>query len=611
MEKDALGAVYVEGKGTRFRVWAPFHDRVDVVITAPDEHAAALRKDHRGYFSGLLPDVKPGARYLYRLDEVKEYPDPASRSQPEGVHGPSEVVGHDFTWREAHWRGIPLRDYIIYELHTGTFTHEGTFAGIIPQLDRLQELGVTAVELMPVAQFPGPRNWGYDGVLLYAPQNTYGGPNGLKRFVDECHQRGLAAVLDVVYNHLGPEGNHLGEFGPYFTERYKTPWGAALNFDGPYSDEVRRFFIDNALYWFTEYRFDALRLDALHAIADGSPYTFIGQLADEVHALREKLGRRIYLIGESSADDARLITVKELGGYGIDAQWNDDFHHSVRTLIAGDNSGYYEDYGRIQHLEKAYREGFVYSGEYSKFRKKRHGTSSACIPAERFVVFAQNHDQVGNRMLGDRLSASVDFATLKLAAGIVLLSPYIPLLFMGEEYGETAPFPYFVSHTDPELVEAVRKGRAEEFEAFQWREEIPDPQAESTFRSAKLDFSLIHEGLHRILNGLYRELIRLRKEEPALAHPTKDGLEVNADERTKTLTVRRRHGDSDIITVFNLGASDAPLPVLPEGRWGVVLDSSAEKWGGTSSGVGTEVEAGAETGHELPERSFIVFRKGE
>ncbi len=609
MERTIPGAVYVPGKGTGFRVWAPLYDNVEVVITAPEECTVALEKDERGYFNGLLPDVRPGARYLYRLDEVGEHPDPASRYQPEGVHGPSEVVEPQFPWTDGGWRGISLSDYVLYELHTGTFTREGTFEGVIAHLDRLKDLGVMAVELMPVAQFPGSRNWGYDGVLLYAPQDSYGGPEGLKRLVDACHQKGLAAVLDVVYNHLGPEGNRLPEFGPYFTERYKTPWGAALNFDGPYSDEVRRFFIDNALYWFTEFHIDALRLDALHAIVDNSSYTFFEQLADEVHNLREQLGRRIYLIGESSADNARLITVKELGGYGIDAQWNDDFHHSLRTLITGEQDGYYEDYGRMEHLEKAYREGYVYSGEYSKFRKKRHGTSSAGIPAERFVVFSQNHDQVGNRLLGDRLAASVDFTTLKLAAGLVLLSPYVPLLFMGEEYGETAPFPYFVSHTDPELVEAVRKGRAEEFAGFKHEGEVPDTQAESTFLSGKLNFNLMKEGHHRILHDFYRELLRLRREEPALARPSKQDIEVRGDERTKTLTVRRRHGRDDIVVLFNINSEAAALPLVPEGRWKVLLDSAAERWGGTSSGVGPELHSGSELGLALPGRSFIMFRK--
>jgi maltooligosyltrehalose trehalohydrolase len=411
----------------------------------------------------VVQGVKPGTRYFYRLDGNTERPDPASKFQPEGVHGPSQVIDPHFVWEELHWSGIPFSHYVLYELHVGTFTAQGTFDAIVPHLDELKDLGITSIEIMPVAQFPGDRNWGYDGVYPGAVQNSYGGPEGLKRLIDACHQRGLAVTLDVVYNHLGPEGNYLCDFGPYFTDRYHTPWGAAINFDGPDSDAVRRFFIENALSWVTEFRLDALRLDAVHGIFDFSALHFLQELAAAVHEQAERLNRRIYVIAESDLNDVRLVSSPELGGYGLDAQWNDDFHHALHTLLTGERTGYYEDFGRIQDLAKAFAEGFVYSGAYSPARRRRHGNTSKDLAADRFVVCAQNHDQVGNRLKGDRLSALVSFEGLKLAAAVVLLSPFIPLLFMGEEYGETAPFPYFVSHSDPDLIEVVRRGRRAEF----------------------------------------------------------------------------------------------------------------------------------------------------
>jgi maltooligosyltrehalose trehalohydrolase len=333
----------------------------------------------------------------------------------------------------------------------GAYTKKGTFESIIPHLDELKKLGITAIELMPVAQFPGTRNWGYDGVYPYAVQNSYGGPEGFKRLVNACHGRGLALVLDVVYNHLGPEGNYLWDFGPYFTDRYKALWGFSINFDGPHSDDVRHYFIQNALYWVTEFHVDALRVDAVHAILDFSAEPFLEELASAVHDEAKRLNRRVYLIAESALNDTRVIRSREFGGYGLDAQWNDDFHHALHTVLTGERMGYYRDFGRLQDLAKALLEGFVYSGEYSPYRRRRHGNSSRDIPAHRFVVFSQNHDQVGNRMRGERLSELVCFERTKLAAGVMTLSPFIPLLFMGEEYGETAPFQYFVSHSDPDL----------------------------------------------------------------------------------------------------------------------------------------------------------------
>jgi maltooligosyltrehalose trehalohydrolase len=414
--------------------------------------------------------------------------------------------------------------------------------------------------------------------------------------------------LDVVYNHLGPEGNYLREFGPYFTERYRTPWGAALNFDGPHSDEVRRFFIDNALFWVTEFHIDALRLDAVHAILDHSAFTFLEELGLALHARAEDLNRRLYAIAESALNDTRIIRPRELGGFGLDAQWNDDFHHALRVVLTGEANGYYQDYGELQQLAKAFREGFVYAGQYSEYRRRRHGNSSVHIPAPQFVVFAQNHDQVGNRMLGERLNQLISFEGLKLAAGTVLLSPFLPLLFMGEEYGETAPFPYFISHHDEPLVEAVRLGRREEFAAFAWQGEPPDPQAESTFQSAKLNHDRRQEENHRILWQFYQELIHLRKTLPALSHLSKRDMAVYETEQDQTLCVRRWHAEQEVLLVLHFGRLQASVRVpAPVGRWHKRLDSADERWQGPGSLVSAEVESDGELSLNLPPESCLCL----
>ena len=426
-----LGAVPLGRGRCAFRVWAPACQRVEVCLLGPAARRVPLVADLAGYHAGIFEDVPPGTDYLYRLDDRVERPDPASRWQPQGVHGPSRVLDPTFPWSDSAWRGLPLRDYVLYELHVGAFTREGTFDGVAARLDELKELGVTAVELMPVAQFPGARNWGYDGVYPFAVQESYGGPAGLKRLVDAAHARGLAVVLDVVYNHLGPEGNYLGEYGPYFTDRYRTPWGSALNFDGAESDEVRRYFIENALYWQTEFHLDGLRLDAVHAIRDFSATPFLEELAEQCRRRAEALRRPFRLIAESDMNMARHILPRALGGFGLDAQWSDDFHHCLHALLTGERDGYYADYGGVGQLAKVWREGYAYTGEHSCFRRHRHGSSPRANAFEQFVVCAQNHDQVGNRMLGERFGALLSFERQKLAAGALLLSPFVPLFVHG------------------------------------------------------------------------------------------------------------------------------------------------------------------------------------
>jgi maltooligosyltrehalose trehalohydrolase len=544
-----------------------------------------LKPREQGYWEGIIAGVGPGTRYFFRLNNTHDRPDPASRYQPEGVHGPSEIVDQgDFDWSDHEWAGIPLEDFVVYELHVGTFTPEGTFAAVIPHLPELRELGVTAIEIMPIAQFSGERNWGYDGAHPFAVQKSYGGPDGFKALVDACHREGLALILDVVYNHLGPEGNYLREFAPYFTDRYRTPWGEAINFDGPGSDEVRAYFIENALAWFRDYHVDALRLDAVHAIFDFSAKTFLQELAERTREYSLEAGRPHLLIAESDLDDVRLIRAPEQGGYGLDAQWHDDFHHALHTLLTGDRQGYYEDFGTAADLCKAFREGFVYDWRYSPHRRRHHGSSSREQPARQFVVCSQNHDQIGNRMQGERLISLAGFEAAKTAAAAVLFSPYIPLLFMGEEYGEGAPFLYFVSFPDPDLAEAVRRGRREEFSAFAWKDEPPDPQDIETFHRSKLNREKRRQGRNQAMYDFYRQLLRLRGDLPALRHPDKKNLESGIVTGASALWLNRWRDVNRVTALFNFGREKVPLDFpAGGGRWEKLLDSAEEHWQGPGS----------------------------
>lgn len=605
---ETLGARPIGEQRCEFLVWAPFAQAVDLQIQNSTPRFVPMQRNSDGYFFCTAGDVPAGTPYFYRLDRGASRPDPASRFQPHGVHGPSAVQSSAFDWEDSDWKGLPLDQLVLYELHVGTFTREGTFEAIIPRLNALKQLGVNTIELMPVAQFPGTRNWGYDGVHPFAVQNSYGGPDGLRRLVNACHRLGLCVALDVVYNHLGPEGNYLRNFGPYFTDRYHTPWGEAINFDGPYSDDVRRFFIENALYWVSDFHVDVLRLDAIHAIVDTSAVPFLEELPHAVQDLSAKLGRSVHVIAESDLNDSRIIRPRELGGFGCDAQWNDDFHHALHALLTREEMGYYESFGSLEHLATAYTSGYVYSGEFSPYRRRRYGNSSLDVPARRFVVFSQNHDQVGNRAKGDRLSTIVGFEKLKLAAGAVLLSPFVPLLFMGEEYGETAPFQYFVSHNDPALIEAVRKGRKQEFARFGWQDEIPDPQAEETFQRSRPNWSLRDQDRHLVLHNFYAALLARRRSVPALSNLSKARTKASAC-AGQCLLLQRGSGLHRVFAAFNF--SEQPAPVHPPaccGSWRKLLDSAETRWAGTGASAPESFQPSESSTIDIPPHSFSLYQ---
>ncbi len=531
-----------------------------------------------GYWEITVPNTPVGSRYQFVLHDQLKRPDPASRFQPEGVHAPSEIIDpSSFTWSNPHWKGLPLEDFIIYELHPGTFTKDGTFEAIIPFLPYFRdEVGITAIELMPIAQFPGSRNWGYDGTYLFAPQNSYGGPVGLHRLVDACHTAGIAVILDVVYNHLGPEGNYWGEFGPFFTDHYHTPWGNAINFDGPHSDAVRNLIITNALYWIRDFQIDALRLDAIHGIYDFSSTHILKDLGEAVHAEAERTGRLVSVIAESDLNDVKVLLPSSKGGYGLDAQWNDDFHHALHSLITQERQGYYQDFGTLDHLATAYRRHFVLSGQYSHHRQRQHGNSAAHLPPSNFVVFAQNHDQIGNRAQGDRLSTLIPFRAQQVVLATVLLSPFIPLLFMGEEYGELSPFQYFIDHGDKKLVDAVRKGRLSEFKRFGWKN-IPDPYDVKTFEASRLTAPENHTPINARLANWVKRLIALRKQYGSLGIGSKGHqLRVWLNPQKTVLTIYRKNLNAQAMLII-LGFNDKPTPLTlrqPKGQWLKILDNS-------------------------------------
>ena len=537
-------------------VWAPKASSVEIVLEGGGGERRSMRSIHGGWWAGAWPDVTAGTDYRFSIDGGPPMPDPRSAWQPAGVHGPSRVVDHTgFAWTDRAWRPGPLGDAIIYELHVGTFSPEGTFDGVVSRLDHLVDLGITHVELMPVNAFPGAHGWGYDGVALFAPHEPYGGPAGLKRLVDACHARGLAVLLDVVYNHLGPDGNYTGAFGPYQTDKYKTPWGAAVNLDGPGSDEVRRFFVDNALMWLRDYHIDGLRIDAVHAFVDTSATHFLEQMASEVQALAAKVGRDLVLIAESDLNDPRLVRSPEIGGYGLDATWSDDLHHAIHVALTGERDGYYVDFVGLPDLVRAMTDIYVYAGRHAPHRDRVHGRAADGLDPGRFVGFSQNHDQVGNRAAGERLVHLAGLDAAKVAAALVLGGPFVPLIFQGEEWAASTPFQYFTDHEDAELAELVSKGRQSEFSAFGWTpDQVPDPQDPATLDRSRLDWSELGSRPYAEMLDWYRHLIGLRRDLPELRDGRRPAVRTDIDAGWIAL-------DRDAVTVIaNLGSARVTVP---------------------------------------------------
>ncbi|MCF2497531.1 malto-oligosyltrehalose trehalohydrolase [Dyadobacter chenhuakuii] len=602
-EKLIPGVRFNEFGEAQVVVWAPELEEIALLLEKTQEQLP-LKKQEMGYWLLRTDALKPGDLYQFVVKD-KPQPDPASLWQPQGVHGPSAAYDvRNFKWTDKDLPQLALKDYIIYELHTGTFTEEGTFAAMESKLDYLVELGINAIEIMPVSQFAGARNWGYDGVLPYCVQDSYGGPEALQHLVNACHEKGIAVILDVVYNHIGPEGNVLPQYGPYFTDKYNTPWGDALNFDSPWCDGVREYFVENVLMWFRDFHIDALRMDAVHAIKDMSPVHILQEMRTHVDELAQQTGKSHYLIVEMDLNDTRYIKPIANGGYGMDGQWIDEFHHALRVSSGQQRSGYYSDFEPITSLAKSYKDAYVYDGGFSEHRKRKFGVKADGHSGEQFVVFSQNHDHVGNRMLGERTSQLVSFEMQKLLAGAVFVSPYLPMLFMGEEYSESNPFQYFVSHTDPELAEAVRKGRKREFAAFHLDGEAPDPMSEETFNNSKLQWSLPEEGQHKTMLQFYKELIRLRKSQPALSSNDREALEVEPNTVNETITLRRWTSEQQIVAVLNFSKTVREMWLPEQGSgWKKLIASSDEVW----NGLGNVTEPPADRLIMLPPESFAIF----
>jgi malto-oligosyltrehalose trehalohydrolase len=557
---------------TFFSVWAPAAGRVDVEVAGRPVPMSEV-PGRAGWWAAEA-EAGPVTRYAFRLDGGDPLPDPRSPRQPDGPHGASQTYDHAaFGWSDGAWRGIQIGGEVIYELHVGTFTQAGTLDAAIGRLDHLTALGVTTVELMPVAAFPGEHNWGYDGIGWWAVAEPYGGPDALKRFVDACHGRGLGVFLDVVYNHVGP-GNRLAEFGPYFTDVYSTPWGPAVNLDQPGSDEVRAFITGNALMWLRDYHLDGLRLDAVHAFQDHRAVHLLEELAVAVGALAAATGRSLVLVAESDLNDPRLVTAREGGGYGLSAQWDDDFHHCVHALVTGERQGYYGDFGSLAALAKTLTGAYFHDGTWSSFRNRSHGrpVDARRVPGYRFVVFDQDHDQVGNRATGDRLPATLDGhphrdGLLRVAAGLVLTAPFTPMLFMGEEWGAGTPFQFFTDHTDPFFADAVSNGRRSEFAEHGWGfADVPDPQDKETFLRSKLDWSEPSREPHRALLDWYQALLALRRARPELSDPRLDRVRADYDEDARWLLVHR----GALRVAVSFGPERAELPLGP-GTWDAVV----------------------------------------
>ena len=575
-----LGGLVVPG-GAAFTLWAPFAKSLEVrLVTGNRAGVHALADKGGGLWVGMVEGAKAGDRYLFQVDG-KDQPDPCSRFQPEGVHAPSELVDLAALPFDPKRPAADLRNLVLYELHVGTFTAEGTFDSAIAELRGIAELGFTGIEVMPIGQFPGDRNWGYDGVQWFAAQASYGGPAGFARFVDAAHAAGLAVILDVVYNHVGPEGNYLGRLGPYFTQRYKTPWGVALNYDGPDSHWVREMALQSALSWLEDFHVDGLRLDAVQAIFDHSPVHLLRELSERVDALSRRLGRSFVTFAESDENDVRLIQPREDGGYGLTGVWSDDFHHALHAALTGERQGYYRDFGTLDHLARALRQGFAYEGEWSQYHNGPRGTLGRREPVGRVVVGSQNHDQVGNRPRGDRLPVILDARAERLATALTVIGPGTPLFFMGQEYGERTPFFFFTSYGDPDLAQRVQLGRQEELAAHGWVGQTPNPQDPATFQRSKIDRARRELPGHRELLRLTHDLLEWRAKLPALRDQKRADVTAEVDERKRILLLRRGAPNQQVLFIASFSAEPETWEgYIPEGRWQLILDAQDPNYGG-------------------------------
>ena len=585
-----------ENQTIDFRVFAFQKKGVNLIIKHNgDEISKPMVEENPHVFHVQINDLGLEPEYKFNIEEEGSFPDPYSNFQPEGVHGFSRVVDHaQYNWQDNGWKGMDLEQWILYELHVGTFTSEGTFQAITDRLDYLLTLGVNVIELMPITQTPGRWNWGYDGTNFFCVNHNYGTPADLKTLLDSCHQKGIAVILDVVYNHLGPEGNYLPAFGPYFTSKHVTPWGAAVNFDDAYSAFTRQMVLDSVRHWLIDYRFDGLRLDAVHTIIDKSPKHILQEIAEEAQIIRAETGRKVFMVAESDENNVQLINPIKHNGYGMDTQWMDDFHHCIHTLLTDERNGYYMDYGKLAYLEKVYK-NFLYTGEFSLYWQKNRGTDASDNPGRQFVVCLQNHDQVGNRAVGERLCRLVEFSFLKTAAGLLFLSPYLPLLFAGEEYAENNPFLFFTDFIDPMLKASVSKGRMEEFKSFGWKE-VPDPEDDQTFYTSKLTPIENWNEQNQFLFNFYRDLITLRKTHPSLQKLDKANTHVQTDESNRSVTVTRNSNGSTLMGLFNLG--NEAINIAPQ-QPPMVLHSEWKCYGGAiEKGKGVQ---------SLPKGSMVLF----
>lgn len=614
--RRTIGLNFLEDGSAEIRLWAPYASKVFLVtknIVSPIQ----MEQEEFGYWFIQTDEIKPGDEYGFEIWNEKKKEkytsnpsklrraDPAALFFKNGIGEFSTAYNtNSFKWTDQKWKELAQKEYIIYELHTGTFTTEGNFKAIEAKLDYLLDLGITAIEIMPVAQFPGERNWGYDGVFPFAVQNSYGGPEALQHLVNACHNKGLAVILDVVYNHMGPEGNFFNDFGPYFTDKYHTPWGSAINFDDADADPVRHYFIENALMWFRDFHIDALRLDAVHAIKDLGAKHILAEIKKYTDQLSSSTGKSHQLFVELDLNDNRYINPLNKGGYGMDGQWVDEFHHALRVTAGQEKNGYYADFNGIEHLAKSYETAYVYDGQYSPHRRKTFGAEAKENGGEQFIVFSQNHDQVGNRMLGERTSTLLSFEMVKLLAGAVFCSPYLPLIFMGEEYGEENPFQFFISHTDKQLVEAVRKGRKAEFAAFHHSEDTPDPQSEATFNRSKLNWDSLNEHNHKLLLDYYKTLIQLRKSNPALNHLNRNQVKAKAITDQNCLILNRWHEKQKITCLLNFSRQQQQLSIPGLSNLEILLNSDSVQWGGANK----EIPSVSDQGHiTINPETILIF----